>query len=227
MPDNEMKPCPLCGAINVTYGCDWGDKAKCNECGCTAPISAWNVHIPANRAVKSDWVNCPVCGEPDMRKETDADGNALIHCVNHGCLSNGARAPAQSAGGGETLAARVEELVKRLRDAYAPQKFGVLPHRLMYKEAADLLEALSARAVLTDTAREDATTGFAVRYADGSISARSVSPSIIGAKVNGLWVAGRHVAQWPDNIVDKVFRKELPGAVVVPVEIRAATGETS
>lgn len=41
--------------------------------------------IPHSR----DWVNCPICGEPDMRKESDEDGNALIFCVNHGCASNG------------------------------------------------------------------------------------------------------------------------------------------
>jgi hypothetical protein len=41
------------------------------------------------RIVKSDLVRCPVCGEPDMHKEEDADGNALIHCVNHACASNG------------------------------------------------------------------------------------------------------------------------------------------
>lgn len=39
--------------------------------------------------VKRDWVNCPICGEPDMRREEDCDGNALILCVNHACGSNG------------------------------------------------------------------------------------------------------------------------------------------
>lgn len=36
-----------------------------------------------------DWVNCTVCGEPDMSQTTDADGNKLINCVNHACASNG------------------------------------------------------------------------------------------------------------------------------------------
>lgn len=36
-----------------------------------------------------DWVRCPICDEPDMRKTTDGDGNSLIHCVNHACRSNG------------------------------------------------------------------------------------------------------------------------------------------
>lgn len=38
---------------------------------------------------KRDWVNCPICGESDMRREEDVDGNALILCVNHACASNG------------------------------------------------------------------------------------------------------------------------------------------
>lgn len=36
-----------------------------------------------------EWVKCPVCGESDMRKETDGDENSLILCVNHACGSNG------------------------------------------------------------------------------------------------------------------------------------------
>lgn len=39
--------------------------------------------------MKREWVNCPVCGEPDMAKETDADLNAIITCTNHACVSNG------------------------------------------------------------------------------------------------------------------------------------------
>lgn len=42
--------------------------------------------------VKRDWVQCPVCGESDMRQETDAEGHSLIFCVNHGCLSNNPKA---------------------------------------------------------------------------------------------------------------------------------------
>lgn len=44
-------------------------------------------------AGQSDWVDCPICREPDMNKITDEDGNALIYCVNHCCPSNGG--PAQ------------------------------------------------------------------------------------------------------------------------------------
>ena len=36
-----------------------------------------------------DWVSCPICGESDMRRETDEEGYSLIFCVNHGCESNG------------------------------------------------------------------------------------------------------------------------------------------
>lgn len=37
-----------------------------------------------------DWVRCPICGDPDMRRTcvTD-DGECLINCVNHACASNG------------------------------------------------------------------------------------------------------------------------------------------
>lgn len=38
---------------------------------------------------QSQWIDCPVCGCCDTRKETDRDGNSLIHCVNHACYSNG------------------------------------------------------------------------------------------------------------------------------------------
>ena len=40
-------------------------------------------------AVKRSWVDCPICGEPDMRREEDAEGNVLILCTNHACASNG------------------------------------------------------------------------------------------------------------------------------------------
>ncbi len=39
--------------------------------------------------VKRDWVDCPICGEPDMRREEDDDNNVIILCVNHACASNG------------------------------------------------------------------------------------------------------------------------------------------
>lgn len=37
----------------------------------------------------SQWVKCPICGEPDMRKETDSEGFSVIYCTNHNCGSNG------------------------------------------------------------------------------------------------------------------------------------------
>ena len=40
---------------------------------------------------KRTWVNCPICGESDMRREEDPEGNAIVICVNHACASNGGR----------------------------------------------------------------------------------------------------------------------------------------
>ncbi len=41
-------------------------------------------------AVSHDWVDCPICGEPDMRQTTHDDReHTLIHCCNSNCLSNG------------------------------------------------------------------------------------------------------------------------------------------
>lgn len=39
--------------------------------------------------MKTNWVNCPICGEQDMRQTIDEEGNKLIYCVNHACKSNG------------------------------------------------------------------------------------------------------------------------------------------
>lgn len=39
--------------------------------------------------IKREWVPCPVCGEPDMERVEDTEGNVLIRCVNHACASNG------------------------------------------------------------------------------------------------------------------------------------------
>lgn len=38
--------------------------------------------------IERDWVDCPVCGEPDMRQETE-DFNKIISCTNSACASNG------------------------------------------------------------------------------------------------------------------------------------------
>jgi hypothetical protein len=35
------------------------------------------------------YVNCPICGVPDCRREIDGEGFALIFCTNHACKSNG------------------------------------------------------------------------------------------------------------------------------------------
>lgn len=43
-------------------------------------------NLPPNM---SDWVNCPICGDCDMRLVTDPDGEPLIFCTNHACASNG------------------------------------------------------------------------------------------------------------------------------------------
>lgn len=37
----------------------------------------------------SNWVECPICGQPDMRMNLDGEGNATILCTNHACRSNG------------------------------------------------------------------------------------------------------------------------------------------
>lgn len=38
---------------------------------------------------KTEWVKCPICGDPDMEQTTSNDGDVLIHCVNYACRSNG------------------------------------------------------------------------------------------------------------------------------------------
>lgn len=35
-----------------------------------------------------EWVDCPICGESDMRKSSDGE-KFIIHCVNGNCASNG------------------------------------------------------------------------------------------------------------------------------------------
>lgn len=44
---------------------------------------------PLGRHASRDYVSCPICGEPHMQRDLDADGNALIFCTNHECRSNG------------------------------------------------------------------------------------------------------------------------------------------
>lgn len=52
-------------------------------------VPVFSNHTSLRSTNKTEWVPCPICGEPDMRKETDEEGNSLIFCVNHACKSNG------------------------------------------------------------------------------------------------------------------------------------------
>lgn len=40
-------------------------------------------------SLQKDWVKCPVCGESDMHRVIDDNGDAMIECTNHACGSNG------------------------------------------------------------------------------------------------------------------------------------------
>lgn len=42
---------------------------------------------PPDRVKTRDWVTCPVCDEPDMRKETFVSGREQIYCVNMQCTA--------------------------------------------------------------------------------------------------------------------------------------------
>jgi hypothetical protein len=59
--------------------------------------------------MSEDWVNCPICGEPDMQQVTDSEGNPLISCTNITCASNG--------GSNEELA-RAKEAREHTHDWY-------------------------------------------------------------------------------------------------------------
>lgn len=63
-------------------------------------------HRTRARGVSREWVPCPICAEPDMRRETDEEGNSLVYCVNHACASNGG----DNAAGIEERLARVQTL---------------------------------------------------------------------------------------------------------------------
>lgn len=65
--------------LRAKFGEEWDPKA--------APSQHERLTGPQ---LKVDWVNCPICDEPDMRKETFDGDLALIDCTNHGCASNGA-----------------------------------------------------------------------------------------------------------------------------------------
>jgi hemerythrin len=38
---------------------------------------------------QAQWAPCPICGEPDMRREVYAEGHSVIFCTNSTCRSNG------------------------------------------------------------------------------------------------------------------------------------------
>jgi hypothetical protein len=64
---------------------------------------------------KTDWVKCPICEEPDMRREWHSkEDGPYIHCTNLNCLSNG--------GYYETRADLVpgSSELQRVRDAMKP-----------------------------------------------------------------------------------------------------------
>jgi len=44
---------------------------------------------PTKHKGTHDWVNCPICGESDMRRTTTQHGDSYIDCVNGSCASNG------------------------------------------------------------------------------------------------------------------------------------------
>lgn len=74
---------------------------------------------PAAPAQKHDWVNCPICGEPDMRKEWLGDGEVLITCTNHACKSNGGDYSGQPAA--PAVADQTEIALERMREAVFSQ----------------------------------------------------------------------------------------------------------
>lgn len=73
----------------VADGWNPGRKDRVTETGIAAAIRELSGEGRSG-AVRRDWVSCPICHEPDMRQEIDAENNRLIFCVNHSCPSNGA-----------------------------------------------------------------------------------------------------------------------------------------
>jgi len=64
----------------------------------------------------SEWVDCPICGESDMRGEPEGDGQ-LIYCTNLNCGSNGGT----DYHGVVEAALRVAELVKSVSNSNPSQ----------------------------------------------------------------------------------------------------------
>ena len=75
------------------YGCSCQSHPPCSFCMALTEEEAdimWNEGSDGfDKYMKNNWVNCPICGEPDMQQAVDNDGNKLICCTNHACRSNG------------------------------------------------------------------------------------------------------------------------------------------
>lgn len=101
---DELLPCPFCGAQDIYAVVN--KRVHCRQCDALGPSpvnstnsvnacnsdALWNTRSRQSpvAAGPSDWVNCPICGEPDMRSTPDGDeGHRIIHCVNLNCRSNG------------------------------------------------------------------------------------------------------------------------------------------
>lgn len=97
--------------------CGW-EKPREHEGRQVKPVYITEAAPQEAEAVARDWVACPICDEPDMRKETDANGNSLIYCVNHGCPSNGRTVPSPPA------QAVTEAQVEAAARAYAERQHG-------------------------------------------------------------------------------------------------------
>jgi hypothetical protein len=39
--------------------------------------------------MQKNWVNCPICGSPDMEQTPDGEDGVIIECTNLCCASNG------------------------------------------------------------------------------------------------------------------------------------------
>ncbi len=111
-------------------------------------------------AAKSDWVNCPICGEPDMQSTAD-DGGQIIECTNLCCASNG---------GDNKSAMKREQAPKpetrSLRDWFAGQALaGLMANYTM-------LERISSRVASGDDSSRVAAS-ICYQQADAMLAARS------------------------------------------------------
>lgn len=87
MAKEGMKPETIDRMKEMREGDDYGKRGYLNGCW-----HGWQAarQAPASGEVEPvAWVDCPVCGEPDMQKTEHERGTTLIHCCNHNCASNG------------------------------------------------------------------------------------------------------------------------------------------